>query len=287
MSNRSDQLSTFTLEGCNVRGGVVSLGDTWQRILARHEYPDGIASLVGEASVASVLMASHLKGGTSLNLQIVGEGPIRLLVVQCNRDLKVRAMADWRDPLPTGGLLGGGRLAVTLEPAMGERYQGIVPIVGSGMAQSLDAYFQRSEQLATKLWLFANAHRAAGLMLQVIPRDDAQVEQETVGFEDVLAQVPLLHEPDLSDPERFIQAHFGAWDVRLHAARPVGHDCRCTPSHLGNIVRMLGEEEVNSLLSEQGMVELTCEFCNRAFRYGPQDAGAALAGGDVAGQLLH
>jgi len=287
MSNRGDQLSTFVLEGCNVRGGFVSLDDTWQRISARHNYPGAIASLVGEASVASVLMASHLKGRTSLSLQIVGEGPIRLLVVQCNADLRVRAMADWREPLPRGGLLVGGRLAVTLEPAMGERYQGIVPIVGSAMAQSLEAYFERSEQLETKLWLFANQQRAVGLMLQTIPGEHGPAEVTRISMEDVLAEMPLPEEADLSDPERFIQTYFGAWDVRLYESRPLGHDCRCTPSHLGNIVRMLGEEEINSLLTERGMVELTCEFCNRAFRYGPQDARAALAGGDVAGQLLH
>lgn len=287
MSDRPDQLSTFVLEGCNVRGGLVSLNDTWQRISARHEYPSAIAGLVGEASVASVLMASSLKGGTSLSLQIVGEGPIRLLVVQCNGDLKVRAMADWREPLPVGGLFIGGRLAVTLEPSLGERYQGIVPIVGSAMAQSLDAYFQRSEQLATKFWLFADSQRAAGLMLQAIPTIAAQSEAAQLSFEDTLDELPALDEPDLVDPERFIRRYFGAWDVRLREPRPVAHDCRCTPSHLANIVRLLGEEEVYSLLSEQGMVELTCEFCNRAFRYGPQDARAALAGGDVSGQLLH
>ena len=287
MSNRRDQLSTFVLEGGNVRGGFVSLHDTWRRILARHEYPGAIASLVGEASVASVLMASHLKGGTALSLQIVGEGPIRLLVVQCDGELKVRAMADWREPLPTGGLLVGGRLAVTLEPAIGERYQGIVPIVGSGMAQSLDNYFQRSEQLATKLWLFANEQQAAGLILQAIPGNGSRAEATAPSFEAAVGQLPSLDEPVLSDPEGFIRRYFGVWDVRLHEPRPVQHDCRCTPQHLGNIVRMLGEVEVNSLLSEQGMVELTCEFCNRAFRYGPQDARAALQGADVSGQLLH
>ena len=288
MSYRLDRLSTFILEGCNVRGGFVSLNETWVRILARHNYPDPIASMVGEASVASILMASHLKGGTGLSLQLVGEGAIRLLVVQCSGDLKVRAMADWREPLSAGGLLLGGRLAVTLEPAIGERYQGIVPIVGSALAPSLDAYFVRSEQLATKLWLFADGRHAAGLMLQSIPREGDAIETSGMGLDEVLMQLPAWEDnPDVSDPQGFIRQYFHAWDVRLHEARVIEHDCRCTPSHLGNIVRMLGEEEVNSLLSEQGMVELTCEFCNRAFRYGPQDARAALGGADVAGQLLH
>ncbi len=284
---KKDQLATFVFEGCNVRGGIVSLDNTWQLIVARHNYPSAVAGLVGEASVASVLMASHLKGGTSLSMQIIGEGAIRLLVVQCSGDLRVRAMADWREPLPTGGLLGGGRLAVTLEPAIGERYQGIVPIVGSSMAQSLEAYFQRSEQLATKLWLSASPERAVGLMLQAIPGEDGQGGATGINLDSVLSEMTLLDQPDVAHPERFLREHFGAWDIRLHAPRALAHDCRCTSSHLGNIVRMLGEAEVNSLLSEQGMVELTCEFCNRAFRYGPQDARAALDGRDVSGQLLH
>jgi molecular chaperone Hsp33 len=288
MSAGADQLSTFVLEGGNVRGGLVSLGDTWQRILARHDYPAALAGMLGEVTVASVLMASHLKGQTGLSVQITGDGPIRLMVVQCNPALKVRAMAHWRSPLPAGGLLTGGRLTVTLEPVMGERYQGIVPLVGSSISQSLDAYFQRSEQLPTQLWLWADEQAAAGLLLQSIPSTGGvRAEGDGVSLPQVLAALPEINEPDLTDPEQFIQQYLGSWDVRLQDPRPVSHDCRCTPGHLGGVVRLLGETEVNSLLSEQRMVELNCEFCNRVFRYGPEAAQAALSGSDIPAQQLH
>lgn len=286
MSAGADQLSNFVLEGGNVRGGLVSLGETWRRILARHNYPAALAAMLGEATVASALMTSHLKGETGLSVQITGDGPIRLMVVQCSSELKIRAMAHWRSPLPAGGLLVGGRLTVTLEPAMGERYQGIVPIVGSSISQSLDAYFQRSEQLPTQLWLWANEAAAAGLILQTIPSAGGR-PAEGVGLAQVLDALPEINEPDLTDHERFIRQYLGSWDVRLQDPRAVGYDCRCSPSHLAGVVRLLGEAEVNSLLSEQGMVELNCEFCNRVFRYGPEAAQATLSGSDAPPQQLH
>ncbi len=286
MDSGADQLSTFVLEGANVRGGLVSLGETWRRIIARHHYPAGLAGMLGEATAASILMASHLKGETGLSVQITGDGPIRLMVVQCSPEMKVRAMAHWRSPLPAGGLLTGGRLTVILEPAMGERYQGIVPIVGSSISQSLDSYFQRSEQLPTQLWLWANEQAAAGLILQTIPSLGGR-PADCIGLSEVLDALPEIDEPDLTNPTQFIGQYLGSWDVRLQDPRAVEHDCRCSPSHLAGVVRLLGEAEVNSLLSEQGMVELNCEFCNRVFRYGPEAAQATLDGSDAPAQQLH
>lgn len=272
-----NELQSFLFEDHEIRGALVRLSETWQQIIAQHSYPPDVRDLLGESVAATVLMASGLKVQPKVSLQLQGDGALRLLLVQCVGELRVRGMAHWRSHAQSETLLGNGRLAVNLDLGGPQAvFQGIVPLVGPRLEDCLEAYFAQSEQLATRLVLTAGAQSAAGLLVQALPSRDGSRDD----FEAVAALARTI------DPNELLAAEIGEWlprafpdyRIRLFEPRSVLHDCRCTPQHLAGVMRMLGEDELASILRDQGIVELTCEFCNRVFRYGDEDVDAILRG---------
>ncbi len=280
-----NEVQTFLLEGRGVRGALVRLQETWQQVIAQHDYPNDLKRLLGEGVAATVLMASGLKHQPKVSLQLQGDGPVRLLLVQCSDDLRVRGMVHHNDYRAGQSLLGEGRLVVNLDTgARNGVFQGIVPLSSARLSVCLENYFERSEQLPTRLILTSTERNAAGLLLQVLPDHDP----ETGDFERAaeLAQAIGSEELLAAPAAELLPRRFAAYDIRLFEPRPVLHDCRCTPDRLAGIVRMLGTTEVEELLADVGCVELTCEFCNRTFRYDEQDAAAILRG-ESRSALLH
>ena len=280
-----NEVQNFIFEGLGIRGSVVRLEETWRRVLAEHDYPDEIKRLLGESVAATVLMTTGLKGSPKVSLQLQGEGPVKLLLIQCSGELKVRGMAQWREAARNEALLGEGRLAVNLDPGeSGRIFQGIVPLVSNEIDGCLEAYFRQSEQLPTRLILSASENRVCGLILQALPQNDPSDDS----FDTVVAMAATVSEAELSElpASVLLPRLFDGFSIRLFKPKPVTHDCRCTPSHLASVVRMLGSEELDELLEERGEVELTCEFCNRAFRYDQADVETILRG-QTPGEVLH
>lgn len=275
---QADQARAFMFEGLGIRGRLVRMDQTWREIIARHDYSDDVAGLLGEAVAAGVLLADNLKGRGSVHLQIQGEGDVRMLLVQCDAQLNVRALARGDSVAGFGSmreLLGEGRMMVTIDPGPGqERYQGIVALTGATLSESLEGYFRDSEQLLTRLWLGVIGGSAVGLMLQRMPEiagsDD---DWHTLG---VLADTVRIGELAELAAGDLLRRLFAGYDIRLFDARPIGYDCRCTDEHLHNVIRLLGDKEVNSVLEEQGRLELNCEFCNKSFSFAPEQARFAL-----------
>jgi molecular chaperone Hsp33 len=275
-----NEVQTFLLEDAGVRGALVRLRETWRHATAQHNYPAEIQRVLGEGMAAAVLLTTGLKGSPSLSLQLQSDGPLRLLLVQCSADLKVRGLAQGRVPEAGRGLLGQGRLTVNLGSESAALVsQGIVPLVGNSLEQSLEAYFLQSEQLATRLVLRGSKDRIAGMLLQSIPGRDAA--QASFSGLSALLQTVSREALDHLAAEQLLPELFQDQAIRLFPARDVGYDCRCTPQHLAGILRILGADELHSIVSEQGQVELTCEFCNRAFRFQPSAIDAILDGADA------
>lgn len=272
-----NELQSFLFEDHQIRGALVRLSETWQQVIAQHRYPPEIESLLGEGVAATVLMASGLKTQPKVSLQLQGEGALKLLLVQCGTELRVRGMAHWRSHALSDSLLDNGRLAVHLDVGgLHGVFQGIVPLVGPRLENCLEAYFRQSEQLATRLVLTAGAHSAAGLMIQALPaRDGTKADFDAIA---ALASTIDPSELACASADEWLPRMFPSYRIRLFAPRPVLHDCRCTPEHLAGVVRMLGEDELDSILRDEGVVELTCEFCNRVFRYEDEDVDAVLRG---------
>ena len=171
-----DCLHRFVFEHYPIRGHLVHLDAAWRALIEHRAYPEAIRGLLGEAVAASLLLAATIKFDGVLSLQLQGDGPVHLLLAQCTSGLGVRGLARHRE-LPgqstandIGALIGSGNLTVTLETDEGaQRYQGIVPIEGARLADSLQLYFQNSEQLPTRLWLHADESGACGMLLQRLP----------------------------------------------------------------------------------------------------------------------
>jgi molecular chaperone Hsp33 len=280
-----NEVQTFLLEGCGIRGALVRLEETWQQVVAQHNYAPDLRRLLGESIAATVLLASSLKAKPRVSMQLQGDGALKLLLIQCTEELRVRGMAQCESRARGEALLGEGRLAVNVDTrGPNGFFQGIVPLVSPRLDDCLEAYFKQSEQLPTRLILKGTERRIAGLLLQALP--GVTPEKETFKEAAMLAQTASIGELTGTEAPALLRRLFASYDIRLFDARPVLHDCRCTPAHLAGIVRLLGEEELTGLLGDPGWVELTCEFCNRAFRYDDDDVEAILRG-ETPGPPLH
>ena len=285
-----DVLARFVFERAAVRGALVSLDDTCREILASHAYPPPLARALAELLAAAALLASTLKFKGALVVQLQGAGPVRLLVVECSADLDLRATAQWNteaERLPAeaplsdlAGDLANSRLAITLDPKDGGPiYQGIVALAASSIAALIEHYLATSEQIDSRMVLATSGTRVRGLLLQRLP--DASVEDERTwrrAAAEVHAVEPaaLLAAPGIAS---FLSTCFSDVDVRLFAPRAARFRCSCSEERVANTLRMLGRAEVESILAEQGLVGVTCEFCNRSYTFVASDARALFAAG--------
>jgi molecular chaperone Hsp33 len=274
-----DRLSSFLVDAAGARGGVVRLEDAYREVLSRHPYPPLLQRLLGELLAAASLLAGSLKFNGSLILQLQGDGVIRLLVVECTHDLCLRAVAQWHGELPASGqldeLAGNGRFVITLDRKDGgELHQGIVPLEAGSVALLLEHYLARSEQLASRLWLTAGNGVAAGLLLQKLP---GSAEGSEWGR--LCADLHAIAPEELQEmpPDALLRQVFPERDVRLFKSKPARFHCPCSRERVIGALRLMGQQEVNDIVREQGEVEATCEFCNHRYRFSAADVAALFA----------
>jgi molecular chaperone Hsp33 len=296
-----DQVRRFIFENQPVRGHWVHLEGAWRELRAHSNYPPAVTELLGQAVVASVLLAATLKFRGTLTFQLEGDGAVSLLVAQCTHDFRVRAVArcdqaavrvlaaegSGAGALLFRSLVGeAGRITVTVEAEEKSlRYQGIVPLSGTSLAESLEAYFASSEQLPTRVLLTADGAHGAGMLVQKLPgaedHDDggsSAVEKAWEGAQRGIAQLApgALRERTV---EELLAQGFPGHDLRLFRGTPVRFECRCSQGRVAGLLRALGQEEVREVLNEQGSVTVTCEFCHRPYRFDPADIEALFAEG--------
>lgn len=281
---QADQLHRFLFENSDVRGNTVHLSDTIQQALQHHDYPPVLRHALGELMAAAALLTATVKLDKGLlSFQIQGQGPLNLLVVECNAALKMRATAKWQgdiDGLTFQQLIGNGHFAITLDPRDGgQTYQGIVDLVGDSIAEILQNYMQQSAQLDTKLWLTSDHQQAAGLLLQKLPQkygqsepDLEQVDQDIWHRTTLLADTLQMQELMQLESEQLLTRLFHQETVRLFEPTPVSFECRCSPQSVSNMLRLLGREEIESILQEQGKVTVHCDFCYAAYVFDAPDA---------------
>ena len=309
-----DCLHRFMFEQYPIRGHLVHLDAAWRALIEHREYPAPIRDTLGEAVAASLLLAATIKFEGVLSLQLQGDGPVHLMLAQCTGGLGVRGLARYKEGGFAGGdagvntpggaagiadLIGAGNLTVTLETDdASQRYQGIVPIAGRRLAESLQVYFENSEQLPTRLWLHADADGASGMLLQRLPIADASPRAhaaDAAAVDDAWRRVQLIGETltpgelrTLGDAE-ILHRLFNEDDVRLYEPTPVYFRCRCSRERVGGMLQSLGEAECRSVLAERGEVEVRCDFCNRAYVFDAVDVeqlfNAGVAG--ASGSSLH
>jgi molecular chaperone Hsp33 len=305
-----DSLHRFMFEHYPIRGHLVHLDASWRALIEHREYPDAIRTTLGEAVVASLLLAATIKFEGVLSLQLQGAGPVHLLLAQCTGGLGVRGLARYREDdisgTAAGGiadLIGAGNLTVTVESDDGsQRYQGIVPITGERLADSLQIYFENSEQLPTRLWLYADEKGAAGMLLQRLPDEGMRGAAgagvpvaDLAAVDDAWHRVQLIAATLTADELRtladaqILHRLFNEDDVRLFEPAPVYFRCRCSRERVSGMLLGLGEAETRSILDERGEVEVRCDFCNRAYVFDAVDVAQLFNAGVAsdAGGSLH
>lgn len=271
----TDTLLRFLFEHAAIRGEIVHLDATWRCVTERHTYPPTVRLLLGEMMAAAALLSATLKYKGSLIMQVQGSGPVPLLVVEATSERTLRGMAQWSGEtggLPFQRLVGQGRFVITIDPReSGQRYQGIVDLDGDSLSDVLENYLKRSEQLESRLWLAADDNRAAGMLLQKMPEgqsDDADLWERAAILGSTLKPDELLGLP----AGEIIRRLYHEEDLRVFEKEPWHFQCSCSKERVVNVLRMLGYNEVRSILEERGCVDVDCEFCNKHYRFDKVDA---------------
>lgn len=274
----------FMVDSCDARGQLVQLDDVWAEAIARTEYPPIVRQILGEAFVAATLLANTIKFDGKMTLQIRGDGPIHLLVVQVTNEGKVRGLARWNQEPHSNKLQiafgSDARMTITIEAKRhAEPYQGIVPLEGDNLATALQTYFRTSEQLPTEMYLAVSATSAAGMLIQKLPVEE-RAYHDADGWQRAKVLCDTLTDEELCTESAHTLLHrlFHEERVRLFDALQVQFHCSCSRERTDGMLLGLGKSEVDSIVEEQGKVEITCEFCDALYAYDPVDVTALFKG---------
>lgn len=303
----TDKLQKFLFENAFVRGELVEISETWQQVQARHDYPQAVKALLGEMLAAAALLSANLKFNGATILQIHGDGPVRLLVVECDSALRLRATAklmpnaqidDHATLQQLVHVHGQGRFVITLDPhekLPGQQpYQGIVPLDGDNIATVIENYMIRSEQLDTRIWLAANGDVSRGMLLQKLPGEggvegygsDDGHELETWNRVVALASTLKTEEMLNTDIDTLMHRLFWEETIRVFDPAQPHFDCSCSREKVGDMLRMLGQAEIEDALTEQDKLAIQCDFCGQSYEFDPVDCAQLFATDALADGVL-
>jgi molecular chaperone Hsp33 len=258
----ADSVISFVFESLPVRGSLIQLSASWQRMQQGHDYTPLVRDTLGHAAAATGLIAQSLKFEGSATLQIQGEGALRMLVIQCSNDLAMRGLASVDDSIPADDFSDFARVAhcaITVDN--GDRpYQGIVEIDRRSLAASLRNYFDRSVQVPSHIVLVADGDNACGLLLQQMPDRDPIEEDDwkRLGF---VAETLSLSDFDGEAGIQLLRKLFAEDDVRVYEPKVVRFHCPCTNDRAEQTLQLLGRDDLEELLEERGTIEVVCEYC--------------------------
>ncbi|MEZ8825360.1 Hsp33 family molecular chaperone HslO [Vibrio amylolyticus] len=269
----SNVLNRYLFEDLSVRGELVQVDEAYQQMISSKEYPLAVQKLLGELLVSTTLLTATLKFEGSITMQLQGDGPVSLVVINGDHDQKIRGVARYKgdiDPLASlHELIGKGHLVITIEPKKGERYQGVVGLEGDNLAEIIEGYFERSEQLKTRLWIrtgeLDGKPHAAGMLLQVMPdgtgseNDFEHLEQltDTVKVEELFS----LEANDL------LYRLYNQEKVQLFTPQPVVFKCSCSRERSGAAIITVSQEEVADIIATEGAVSLHCDYCGTTYSF--------------------
>ena len=294
---RSDDfVQPFRIDPFALRGRLVRLGPTVDRILSQHDYPEPVAAILGEAIALAVVLAGALKYDGIFTLQTKSDGPVRLIVADVSTGGAVRGYAQYdAERLGEIGLrpgqspsvpqvIGGGYIAFTVDQGEDtERYQGIVELVGATLAECAQHYFRQSEQIQAGIKLSAaragpdGAWRAGGLMLQRVPPEGGHhviADDVEDGWRRAMVLMSSATPAELVDPElsphRLLFRLFHEEGVRVFETHQLEARCRCSRERIARILRSFPAEDLDEMRQEK-VTTVTCEFCNTSYEFAPHD----------------
>ncbi len=266
----SNLVQRFLFDELDIRGALVRLDSVWQKLLARRNYPAPVVELLGQVCATTLLMADNLKNPGRLTVQLRGDGPVSLLVIDCAEDLNLRCLAQHAEalePKPALELLGAGQFVMTLAMrARRQPYQSIVPLEGKSIAEVFENYLAQSEQIASRFFLAASQDGAAGLFLQKLPSAAAR---DADGWSRIEALAATVRPDELLGlpPETLLTRLFHEETVRVFAARPVQSEFPEDREKIANMLRSLGRNEVYNNLRQHGVIVIRDDLANHEYRF--------------------
>ncbi|KJY82576.1 Hsp33 family molecular chaperone HslO [Vibrio neptunius] len=286
-------LNRYLFEDLSVRGELVQLDEAYQRIISSKEYPAPVQGLLGELLVATTLLTATLKFEGSITLQLQGDGPVSLAVINGDHDQKVRGVARWEGDIAEDAsihdMMGKGHLVITIDPKKGERYQGIVGLDGDNLSEVLESYFANSEQLKTRIWLRLGEHEgkqhAAGMLIQVMP--------DGTGTPDDFEHLEQLTDTVKNEELFTLQANellyrlYNQEKVRLFEPQPVAFHCGCSRERSGAAIMTVDRAEIKDILAEVGSISLHCDYCGTDYTFDEAQIAELFDHTDSDNETLH
>jgi molecular chaperone Hsp33 len=270
---KTDVLNRYLFDGKHARGELVQLTKAYQEIIALHEYPPGVQALLGELVAATCLLTATLKFEGEITVQLQGDGPISYMSVNGDDKQNMRGIARLAEPTAGIGLkelIGKGTMVITIRPEKGEPYQGVVALDKDNLADCLAHYFEVSEQIPTKIWLFNNADntQVAGSLIQLLPDSDSK-ETQLSDFEHLCQLTNTIKADEIFslDAEDLLYRLYHQEEVRLFEPQSVNYQCSCSEEKCLTAISQVSPSELISIIEEQGCVSMTCEYCLTTYKF--------------------
>ncbi|AHE51067.1 Hsp33-like chaperonin [Aeromonas hydrophila 4AK4] len=285
MMSNQDLLYRYLFEEYEVRGELVQLDSTYRHIVDAQNYPVQVQKLLGELLVATSLLTATLKFEGSITVQLQGDGPVRLAVINGDHNQQLRGVARYEGELPTDdklqSLIGNGQLVITITPEEGERYQGIIALEADTLAACLEQYFAQSEQLATKLWIRTGHHqgqpRAAGILLQELP---AQSEDHGADFDHLIQLTSTIKDEELFglEAEEILYRLYHQDKVRVFDPQAIEFRCTCSRARCEGALLQIEKEEAVAMVQELGKIDMHCDYCGAHYQFDGIDIETLFSG---------
>ncbi|RBW41664.1 Hsp33 family molecular chaperone HslO [Psychromonas sp. B3M02] len=273
----TDQLQRFLFDDFEIRGEIAQAHAAFEECVTNHDYPVEVANTIGELLIATSLLTATLKFKGKIAVQIQGDGPLSMAVINANQNLEVRGTARYQGDttgLSFSELIGKGNLMITITPDNGERYQGIVALEKATLAACLEDYFVQSEQLATKISLFADSAstpvQAAGLLIQTLPAH-SETHEEDFAHVCALANTIKAEEIYTLQNDDLLFRLYHQEKVRLFETQPINFVCGCSKERCLSSLASLDEEEIKDILEEQDSIDMRCEYCATTYSFKERD----------------
>lgn len=273
----TDQLQRFLFDDFQIRGEIAQAHGAFQQCIENHNYPVEIANTIGELLIATTLLTATLKFEGKITVQIQGNGPLSMAVINADQNLAVRGTARYEGDttgLSFSELIGKGNLMITITPDDGERYQGIVALEKNTLAACLDDYFVQSEQLATKISLFADSQamppQAAGMLIQTLPVN-SETHEEDFAHVCALAGTIKAQEIFTLKNDELLFRLYHQEQVRLFDMQPISFECGCSEERCLSSLASIPEEEIKEILEEEKSIDMRCEYCATTYSFKKED----------------
>jgi molecular chaperone Hsp33 len=281
-----DQIQRFVFDDVDARGEIIQINQTLTDVLASQDYPKSLQALLGEMLVATSLLVETLKIEGEVSLQVQGQGDVNYAVITANHQQQLRGIARWNnDPgdVSFEDMFKGGIFTITITPAHGQRYQGIVAIDKPTLAECIEAYFVQSEQLPTRIEirLDLEAKKAAGLFLQVLPgQAESSANMNNPEFEHLstLAETITADELTTLSFNEVLHRLFHENEVRLFDAKDVMFKCTCSKEKSANALKSIDKAELLNIVEEEGAIVMNCQYCHAEYRYDAMDVESIHSG---------